>query len=86
MLPQRKQRALDQMQDVISVWASRKGWIESTGQADAIQRLLQTLKHNHIEGCPDWAQLADAWLDLVRPTWVWLSEQGCSTLTDCPLA
>ena len=69
LLPQRKQRALDQMQDVISVWASRKGWIESTGQADAIQRLLQTLKHNHIEGCPDWAQLADAWLDLVRPTW-----------------
>ncbi|MCJ8170761.1 SNF2-related protein [Atopomonas sediminilitoris] len=69
LLPRRKQRALEQMADVIPRWAKQKGWITTAEQAEQVQWLIETLQTTGKNDCPDWAQLADAWLDLVRPTW-----------------
>lgn len=69
LLPRKKQRALEQMTSVLPQWAKQAGWIRSPAQADQIQMLVEVLKVSGKSECPDWGQLAEAWLDLVRPTW-----------------
>ncbi|MGH1449669.1 MAG: SNF2-related protein [Pseudomonadaceae bacterium] len=77
LLPRRKQRALEQMQQVLRAWSSTKGWIETQEQADQIKTLLDLMAGNRFDGSPDWASLADCWLDLVRPVWAsYLDKRG----------
>ncbi|MDE3735931.1 SNF2-related protein [Pseudomonas resinovorans] len=69
LLPRKKQRALEQMALVVPCWAKQSGWIQSAEQADQISVLMEVLSPMGRSDCPDWGQMADAWLDLVRPTW-----------------
>lgn len=69
LLPRKKQRALEQMATVLPRWAKQPGWARSSAQADEINTLLEVLESSGKGECPDWGQLADAWLDLVRPAW-----------------
>jgi len=69
LLPRKKQRALEQMTTVLPRWAKQPGWVRSSAQADEINTLLEVLESSGKGECPDWGQLADAWLDLVRPAW-----------------
>ncbi|WP_341304681.1 SNF2-related protein [Pseudomonas sp. TMP25] len=69
LLPRKKQRALEQMGAVIPGWVKRPSWIQFSEQADQIKLLMNILGPNGRSDCPDWGQLADAWLDLVRPAW-----------------
>ena len=69
LLPRKKQRALEQMAVVLAIWAKQTGWVQSSDQADQIKVLMDVLSPNGRRDCPDWGQLADAWLDLVRPAW-----------------
>ena len=69
LLPRKKQRALEQMAAVLPGWAKQPGWIQSSEQADQIKMLMDILSLDGRSDCPDWGQLADAWLDLVRPAW-----------------
>lgn len=69
LLPRKKQRALEQMALVLPRWTKQPGWIQSSDQADQIKVLMDVLSPSGRSDCPDWGQLADAWLDLVRPAW-----------------
>ncbi|GLZ87515.1 hypothetical protein Pres01_35660 [Metapseudomonas resinovorans] len=76
LLPRKKQRALEQMALVLPRWAKQSGWAQPSEQADQIQALLDVLSPMGRSDCPDWGQLADAWLDLVRPTWSRYLDRG----------
>ncbi|EIY2609043.1 SNF2-related protein [Pseudomonas aeruginosa] len=76
LLPRKKQRALEQMAAVLSGWVKQPDWIQSSEQADQINMLMDILSPNGRSDCPDWGQLADAWLDLVRPTWSRYLDRG----------
>jgi hypothetical protein len=69
LLPRLKQRALEQMHDMLKRWSVQKGWLQSSEQAEQIKRLIDLRAAPSADDCPDWGQLADCWLDLVRPTW-----------------
>jgi len=69
LLPRLKQRALEQMRDMLKLWSRQKGWLQTSEEAQQIKRLIELLNSPSTEDCPDWAQLADCWLDLVRPVW-----------------
>lgn len=69
LLPRLKQRALEQMHEMLKRWSRQKGWLQSSEQADQIKQLMDLQSSPSSENCPDWAQLADCWLDLVRPVW-----------------
>lgn len=69
LLPRLKQRALEQMHEMLKCWSRQKGWLQSSEQADQIKQLMDLQGSPSSENCPDWAQLADCWLDLVRPVW-----------------
>lgn len=64
-----KQRALEQMRDMLKLWSRQKGWLQTSEEAEQIKRLIELLDAPSSDECPDWAQLADCWLDLVRPVW-----------------
>lgn len=76
LLPRKKQRALEQMAAVLSGWVKQPDWIQCSEQADQVKMLMDILSPNGRSDCPDWGQLADAWLDLVRPTWSRYLERG----------
>jgi hypothetical protein len=77
LLPKRKQRALEQMRIVLGKWSSNRSWVNSSDQADQVKTLLNLMSGAASAECPDWAQLADCWLDLVRPTWsAYLDKRG----------
>ncbi|MFF6634801.1 helicase-related protein [Pseudomonas aeruginosa] len=76
LLPRKKQRALEQMAAVLPIWAKQPGWIQSSEQADQVKMLMDILSPNGRSDCPDWGQLADAWLDLVRPAWSRYLDRG----------
>ena len=69
LLPRLKQRALEQMHEMLKRWSLQKGWLQSSEQADQIKQLMDLQDSPSSENSPDWAQLADCWLDLVRPVW-----------------
>jgi hypothetical protein len=76
LLPRKKQRALEQMAAVLAGWVKQPGWIQSSEQADQIKVLMDILGPSVRSDCPDWGQLADAWLDLVRPAWSRYLDRG----------
>lgn len=77
LLPKRKQRALEQMSWAIALWARDRQWITSVEEADQCKELLDLMQGVRLHECPDWGQLADCWLDLVRPRWAeYLHERG----------
>jgi superfamily II DNA or RNA helicase len=69
LLPRLKQRALEQMHVMLKRWSQQEGWLQTSEQAEQIKRLIDLRATPAADDCPDWGQLADCWLDLVRPTW-----------------
>jgi hypothetical protein len=67
LLPKRKQRALSQFHWAVQLWSRDRGWISSTDQADQVKQLLELFEAGSSELSPDWGQLADIWLELLRP-------------------
>jgi hypothetical protein len=69
LLPRRKQRALDEMSEVVDhfahVAAQRQDQL-ALGQYEAIRRAL---RERGDEVQPDWDDVASRWLDLIRPVW-----------------
>lgn len=77
LLPKRKQRALEQMSWALALWARDRQWITSVDEADQCKELLDLMQGTRLHECPDWGQLADCWLDLVRPRWAeYLHQRG----------
>lgn len=69
LLPRRKQRALDQMREVLSQYSKRA---QKAGDLEASARwqALAKAAHPHSEGAkPDLETVAENWLDLIRPLW-----------------
>ncbi|MFZ6049579.1 SNF2-related protein [Pseudomonas sp. CR3202] len=75
LLPKRKQRALEQMSWALSLWMRDREWITSVDEADQAKALFDLLQGIRLHECPDWGQLADCWLDLVRPYWAELLQR-----------
>lgn len=67
LLPRRKQRALSQFHRAVKLWARDRDWITSTDQADQVKQLLELFEVGSSELSPDWGQLADLWIELLRP-------------------
>ncbi|WP_256583343.1 SNF2-related protein [Pseudomonas sp. Irchel 3F3] len=69
LLPKRKQRAIAQFEWAVALWSSYPDWITSDDQAQQVQHLLDLFDKGVEEKdlTPDWAQLADVWLELVHP-------------------
>ena len=70
LLPRLKQRALEQMNWAINLWARNPEWITTAEQADEIKRLKDVFAGTAGEHVPDWGAMADGWIALVRPRWV----------------
>lgn len=49
------------------MWARDRNWVTSTDQADQIKKLLELFEGVAGELIPDWAHLAELWLELMRP-------------------
>jgi hypothetical protein len=67
LLPKRKHRALSQFHWAVQLWSRDRKWISSTDQADQVKQLLELFEAGSSELSPDWGQLADIWLELLRP-------------------
>ncbi|WP_258230053.1 SNF2-related protein [Pseudomonas putida] len=67
LLPKRKQRALVQFHWAVQLWVRDKEWVSSADQADQVNQLLELFEADASELSPDWGQLADIWLELLRP-------------------
>jgi hypothetical protein len=67
LLPKRKQRALSQFHWAVQLWSRDREWVSSTDQADQVKQLLELFEAGSSELSPDWGQLADIWLELLRP-------------------
>lgn len=69
LLPKKKQRALEQMHDVLGHYinsASKSGNLETAARWHALQKAA-TSNSNGIS--PDLETVAEHWLDLIRPLW-----------------
>lgn len=69
LLPKRKQRAIEQLCWAIALWAKDRNWLETPEHADQIKQLLNLIEGTDGKLAPDWGQLADIWLELIRPRW-----------------
>ena len=67
LLPRRKQRALEEMQFILSSYSG--GPFDSPESEVLLQRLLGVLNREGFHDCYDWDAIAEAWLDLIRPVW-----------------
>jgi hypothetical protein len=65
LLPRRKQRALEEMEIILNRYAK-----QSSGQdALRLSHLISVFGQDHRTSSIDWDDLAERWLDLVRPVW-----------------
>ena len=67
LLPRRKRRALEEMQLILSSYAT--GPFKSPEAEARLQQLLAILARDSLNECYDWDAVAEGWLDLIRPTW-----------------
>jgi hypothetical protein len=69
LMPRRKQRALEEMTHVIASYR-RQASADERGEAFAFyDRLLNLLERPNPDRPPDWNDMAERWLDLIRPVW-----------------
>jgi hypothetical protein len=69
LLPRRKRRALEEMAAVIEKYRLDASESNNQEELEYYSRLLDILKMNDRRYVPDWAAIADRWLDLIRPVW-----------------
>lgn len=69
LLPRRKQRALEQMRDVLGHYSKRakkEGDFETAARWDALAKAAEPISDGNR---PDLESVAENWLDLIRPLW-----------------
>ncbi|MCP1675697.1 superfamily II DNA or RNA helicase [Natronocella acetinitrilica] len=69
LLPRRKQRALEQMAVVIKRYRDDAAKAQDENAYNFFQRLVEMLENPDPEQTPDWNDLAERWLDVIRPLW-----------------
>ena len=69
LLPRRKRRALDEMTAILSEYHFAASQSQKQEELEYYTKLLDVLKMNDRRYVPDWAAIADRWLDLIRPVW-----------------
>ena len=65
LLPRRKQRALEELEIVLGKYALQAGGEDQ----ERLNRMLSVFGRDHASSSVDWDDLAERWLDLVRPAW-----------------
>jgi hypothetical protein len=69
LLSRKKQRALAEMEicvDRLAKYAKDQG---DQALVDHIFEIQRVLKSTHLDGQPDWDEVASRWLDVIRPVW-----------------
>lgn len=69
LLPRRKQRALEQMRDVLQQYSKRAkkdSDLETAARWDALAKAAEPISDGNR---PDLESVAENWLDLIRPLW-----------------
>ncbi len=69
LLPRRKQRALEEMEAVLGEYYRAAARERNQEATERLERILGLFKEQYRGRGVDWDSLAEAWLDLVRPTW-----------------
>jgi superfamily II DNA or RNA helicase len=69
LLPRRKQRALEEMEQVLVKYAALAADRKNQALAEKYARLLDMLQRPLPDYQPNWDEVAGRWLDLVRPIW-----------------
>ncbi|MCP4276701.1 MAG: helicase [Gammaproteobacteria bacterium] len=69
LLPRRKRRALKEMTEILNVYREEAGSAQNQSAFDFFSKLLNVLEMKERRYVPDWAAIADRWLDIVRPVW-----------------
>lgn len=69
LLPRKKQRALEEMQVVLDRYRREASEAQLAEQFDVYERLLRLLAGKDPNGSPEWNDVAERWLDLIRPAW-----------------
>lgn len=69
LLPRKKQRALDELVLVVHVYQREASEAQQQEKADFYGRLIELVERPREDEVPDWNDLAERWLDLIRPAW-----------------
>lgn len=69
LLPRKKQRALEEMQTVLTRYQHDASRANAHVEFEFYERLLRVLDGSHPNASPDWNDMAERWLDLIRPVW-----------------
>lgn len=69
LLPRRKQRALDEMSEVVNHFAHVAAQRQDQAALGHYEAILRALRERGGEVQPDWDDVASRWLDLIRPVW-----------------
>lgn len=69
LLPRKQQRALDEMEIVVSSFQKKASDEQDQGNFEFYTRLLEILQSKDAEKQPDWDYMSTSWLDVVRPIW-----------------
>lgn len=69
LLPRRKQRALEQLEEVLKHYIKIASSERNQKKLDAYQALYDVITQPLPDYQPNWDEVASRWLDLIRPTW-----------------
>ncbi|HSM27329.1 MAG TPA: SNF2-related protein [Thioalkalivibrio sp.] len=69
LLPRRKQRALDEMSEVVDHFAHVAAQKQDQLALGHYEAILRALRKRGDEVQPNWDDVASRWLDLIRPVW-----------------
>ncbi|MET0107144.1 MAG: helicase-related protein, partial [Sedimenticola sp.] len=69
LLPRKKQRALEEMRDIVGVLADDAAKQQNQEMVDHFSDLIDMLDRNLPDYQPDWDEVAGRWLDVIRPVW-----------------
>ena len=69
MLPRRKQRALEEMEQVLSAYIKKSSNERNQARMDSYQSIYDGINAPLPESQPNWDEIASRWIDLIRPVW-----------------
>jgi len=69
LLPKKKQRALEEMGFLLKKYKGQAKQDKDEHRQEVIQQLIELIEPTEENQSTDWSALAEAWLDLIRPTW-----------------
>lgn len=70
LLTMKKQRALDEMELIFTAYTNKALKNKDYPAIEVLELILKVLKNKNKDLIPDWNQIAEKWLDLVRPIWL----------------